>query len=259
MTIDYSQAASRNLHKTYFALGRATPGSQCIHEPGFEACLGAFNHPICNFAANLQLDPWVAHRLAELAVSQGVFNVYSLPGDKPNDQSLRDELLVRAGFRRNYGLRQMLFDAKPTGHGVALERAENLHEREIVATFMAGIFFGRHPHDFRRRVAESTLAATELDLYSLSIRGDLTAAVMVARDDEIHGLFNLCVRPAARGQGLGKAIVEEVVKEAYKEGKPVTLQCDEILSPWYEGQGFAVSGAVDVYSLPDERRIAIIK
>ena len=143
-THDLSLAAAENLYRTYFSLGMATPGSKFLKEPGFDACLGNFDHPICNFASRIRLDPWVAHRLVELAVSQGAFNVYSLPGDQPEDVDLRDELLIRAGFRKSYSLRQLAVEPGPVGDGVPLQKAETLEERREIASFMAGIFFGRH-------------------------------------------------------------------------------------------------------------------
>lgn len=255
---DLSIVASQNLRKTYFALGRSTPGSKIVSEPGFEACLGNFEHPICNFATGLSLDPWVAHRLAEIAVAKRVFTVYSLPGDLPVDPVVRDELLTRTGFRKSYSLRQMVAEPGQIGQGTPLHKAESLAERREIATFMAGIFFGRHSATFRRRVAEATLAATELDLYSVKVRDELIAAVMVVEDERITGLFNLCVKVSYQGKGWGAAIVNEVLKMAFEAGKPVTLQCDEVLSAWYEHLGFRRSGLVDVYSLPEERRVAIM-
>ncbi len=250
--------ASGNLHRTYFALGKATPGSRFTKEIGFDACLGNFDHPICNFASGIKLDPWVAHRLAELAYSRGAFNVYSLPGDTPEDAGLREELLMRAGFRKSYSLRQMVAEPGPTAEGVPLTKAATPPERQEIATFMAAQFFGRHSANFRRRVSDATQSATELDLYSVRPREELIAAVMVVEDPEIVGLYNLCVKAHAQGRGWGKSIVSEVMRGAFATGKPVTLQCDELLSPWYEGLGFRRIGSVDVYALPDERRIAIM-
>jgi len=257
-TQDLSLAAAENLHRTYFALGMATPGSKLIHEAGFDACIGNFDHPICNFASRIKVDPWVAHRLLELALSQGAFNIYSLAGDLPEDIHLRDELLVRAGFRKSYGLRQLAAEPGPVGEGVPMEKAESMEQRRDIATFMASLFFGRHSSNFRRRVAEATMAATELDLYSIRPRDETIAAVMVAEDEQIVGLFNLCVKTHAQGRGWGKAIVAEVMRKAFEKNKPVTLQCDELLSPWYESLGFRRIGSVDVYALPDERRVAIM-
>ena len=111
MTADEVQiGASENLLRTYFCLGLAIPNTTVIQETGFRACLGEFDHPICNFGADLRLDPWSAKQLASLASSRKCFNVYSLPGDSPKHVA---ELLRRCDFRISYRLIQMV--AEPVG------------------------------------------------------------------------------------------------------------------------------------------------
>lgn len=249
---------ARNLLRTYFALGNATPGSTVTQEVGFDLCTGSFDHPICNFAANVNLDPWTANRLAEIALGKQHFNIYSLPGDMPGAREVRDEILARAGFRRIYSLRQMVWEPSPIESQCVPEPAVSTDDRSRVASFMASQFFSRHSSNFRRRVADATVAAEELDLYSLGKRTDPIAAVMVAEDDALIGLFNLCVKPGNQNRGIGASLVSAIQAMAYGKGKPVGLQCEESLVTWYESQGFCANGYVDVYALPDERRIAII-
>src|SRR5690242_4103399 len=103
-----TSAASENLKFTYFELGKSA-NSKILQEPGFAACLGEFDHPICNFAAGLDLDRYSASRLARVALDRSQFNVYATPIDKPQNVG---ELLIREGFQRNYRLVQMV--AGPT-------------------------------------------------------------------------------------------------------------------------------------------------
>jgi GNAT superfamily N-acetyltransferase len=249
---------ARNLLRTYFALGKASPGAVISRGAGFELCSGAFDHPICNFAANLTLDPWAANRLVEIAIARQHFNVYSLPGDQPASRDVREEILLRAGFRRVYSLRQMVCQKAPSVGGCELVLAEGQAERFQVASFMAAQFFGRHSSSFRRRVADATAGALELDLYSVSMRDGPTAAVMVSEDTDIFGLFNLCVKPGNQNRGIGASLVSAVQEMAYGKGKPVGLQCEEALVSWYENLGFVANGFVDVYNLPEDRRIDIM-
>jgi ribosomal protein S18 acetylase RimI-like enzyme len=259
MTVaDLSLAGSRNLLRTYFALGMSSPGSSHLDEPGFEACLGNFDHPICNFAARIQLDPWVANRLIEIALERRSFNVYSIPGDIPSTREVRDEMLVRSGFKRSYSLQQMFWTPRRPRDNFALTVEELDAQRHEVAMFMANQFFARHSANFRRRVGEATYAAPGLRLFSMRQKGELVASLMLVEDDEVLGLFNLCVKPKLQGRGWGRSIVAEVQQRAYENGKHISLQCDETLSAWYESQGFVRAGWVDVYSLSDERRVAII-
>src|SRR5580692_6503199 len=100
MTREEIQAgASENLLRTYFSLGLAIPNSTTVEEEGYIACLGEFEHPICNFAAGLRLDPWSAKQLATLAATRKSFNVYAVPGDSPPHLA---ELLRRCDFRISY-------------------------------------------------------------------------------------------------------------------------------------------------------------
>lgn len=253
-----SVAGSDNLLRTYFSLGAASPGSVISKQEGFDACVGNFDHPICNFAGRLTLDPWAANRLVELSIERRFFSVYSVPGDTPSSREVRDELLVRAGFQRNYSLQQMYWEPRPVDGGVGLQQATTLADRQAIAMFMANQFFGRHSASFRRRVADATSGAMELDLYGVYHRFDLIAAVMLVEDDQVLGLFNLCVKSNLQNRGWGRKIVAETQRRAYDMDKYVSLQCDETLNTWYEGQGFESCDWVDVYGLSDKRRLAII-
>lgn len=255
---DYSVAGAENLFRTYFALGLATPGAKYVQEPGYDLCLGNVDHPVCNFAGRVKLDPWVANQLVEIAIERRAFNVYSAPGNSPDNRELRDEILVRAGFQRSYCLRQMLWDSKPVQLPIDLQFAETASERREVANFMSNQFFSRHSNIFRRRVADATVHASQLGLYTVRNRGDIIAALMLSDDTNVTGLFNLCVKPHEQSRGFGGAIVSEVCRRAYENGRVVSLQCDDTLAPWYERQGFIRSGWVDVYGLSDQRRVAII-
>lgn len=255
---DLSVAGSTNLLRTYFSLGAASPGSVISKQEGFDACVGNFDHPICNFAGHLKLDPWAANRIVDLAIERRFFSVYSVPGDSPSSREVRDEILVRAGFHRTYSLQQMYWTPRPVQDGVELRLATTLADRQSIAMFMANQFFGRHSASFRRRVADSTSGAVELELYGVYNRFDLVAAVMLVEDDQVLGLFNLCVKSNLQNRGWGRKVVAEAQRRAYEVGKYVSLQCDETLRTWYEAQGFESCDWVDVYGLSDKRRLAII-
>lgn len=255
---DLSVIGSDNLLRTYFSLGTASPGSVISRQEGFDACIGNFDHPICNFAGRLTLDPWAANRLVDLAIERRFFTVYSVPGDSPGTRDVRNEILVRAGFQRNYSLQQLYWEPQKVSEGVALRLAATVAERNTIAMFMASQFFGRHPASFRRRVADATSGATELELYGVYNRFDLVAAVMLVEDANVLGLFNLCVKASLQSRTWGSKVVAEVQQRAYDKGKFISLQCDETLTTWYERQGFERCDWIDVYGLSDKRRLAIM-
>jgi predicted GNAT family N-acyltransferase len=239
-------AAAENLRFTYLQLGLAVPGASVVEEEGFLACVGAFEHPICNFATRLALDPWSARRLRDLAAAHPAFHVYSLEDDHPRHHT---ELLERQGFRIAYRLIQMIAEPDDPGPYPELTAATTIPERQRIAQFMGTQFFSRQATTFRQRVATATAHATELALYELTERSHRVGAVMLCRTGGVVGLYNLCIAAARRGKGLGRGIVAWARAEAAAAGNPVCLQCDARLTGWYEHLGFRRVGNVDVYSL----------
>lgn len=238
--------ASENLHRTYFSLGLAIPKTTLVEDAAFRACLGEFDHPICNFAACLRLDPWSARRLLTMAAGKRSFNVYVVPSDSPKHIA---ELLQRCGFTVSYRLIQMVAEPSGTHIGPHVVMASGLDKRLEIATFMTEQFFARQTTGFRRRVAMATAQGEGLELYELLSYGRTTGAVMLCRGEAVIGLYNLCVAAANRGVGLGKELTAWALSEAHKERKLVTLQCDARLQPWYENLGFRSTGVVEVFTL----------
>ena len=122
------------------------------------------DHPICNFAARLRLDPWAARNLRALASSRSAFSVYSMPGDEPAHLS---ELLERAGFKRSYELIQMISEHPEPGAPVEMRPAKSQSERTAVTKFMCEQFFSRHSDPLRRQIGLATATATGLELQDL--------------------------------------------------------------------------------------------
>lgn len=246
-TLSLERSASQNLIGTYFRLGAATPRAQLWQEDGFRICTGDFEHPICNFAADLRLTPWSARRLVEIAINRPSFNVYVLPGDEPRHVR---ELLQSAGFRLGHCLVQMSAEPKYRPTSVSLKEAACPNERARVARFMVEQFFGRQPNLFRRRVADTTCAASELPLYTIEERGRILAAVMLSDEGNVVGMYNLCVSASLRGKGWGSELVHSVLNLAAARGKAVVLQCEPGLQSWYSNLTFSAIGDVAIHSLP---------
>jgi len=249
--LEIQRGSSANLCQTYFSLGLAVPNSTKIAEEGFQACLGEFEHPICNFAVGLKLDPWSTKQLGSIAAKKRAFNVYALPGDTPEHLG---ELLHRSNFRVNYRLAQLVAEPIPKHRGPEMIIAESPVRRYEVARFMTEQFFSRQTEGFRKRVAQATADATELELHELIESNQRAGAVMLCHSAGVVGIYNLCVASARRGFGLGKELTRWALSTAFDSGKLVTLQCDARLKPWYEEQGFCQTGTVEVYTLSKSGR-----
>jgi GNAT superfamily N-acetyltransferase len=254
-TEELQVAASKNLIQTYIRLGMATPSATWSREEGFDLCLGDLDHPICNFAADLNLDPWSARRLATIAQSRPCFNVYVTTGDKPE---YLDELLSSAGFLKAYRLVELV--AQPTDEESHDSMEPCTPELRLpVACFMVDQFFAQRSYEFRVAIAKATALAPGVELFYAGDPSRFVSAVMLSDSDEMLGCYNLCVAPASRGRGIGSSMVRWVVSEAGKRGKPVTMQCEPHLEGWYNSLGFERCGWLNVYQLPKSPTSDIIE
>lgn len=248
-------AAAENLKYTYFELGRSA-NSRIWKEPGFHACVGDFDHPICNFAAGLDLDRHTANRLARVALDRPSFNVYATPMDKPQNVG---DLLVREGFQRNYRLVQLVAAPKASEPKNSLSRASTHYDRMQIALFMVDQFFTKQGIPFRQQVAEATARSTALELLAMRRDGRILGAAMVCFNETMAGVYNVCVDASLRGLGIGSSIMREILSVSSVKGAHATLQCDPKLESWYSGLGFCRAGEVDVYSLPKANGFAIMQ
>jgi GNAT superfamily N-acetyltransferase len=240
------QAAAANLRRTYLTLGLAVEGARLEREEGFTACVGSLAHPVCNFALELDLQPWSAARLRDLAWARGQFHVYAQGDDRP---AHRQELLERQAFRLAYRLVHMASPPRDPGAFPALRPVVTADDRHGLATFMGAQFSVRQPAVYRAEIARATASATDLDLFELVDRGSRVGGVMVCADARTVGVYNLCVAASKRGRGYGRSIVAWAQAYALQLGCGVSLQCDAGLATWYETQGFERVGVVNVYAL----------
>lgn len=248
-------AASANLKHTYFELGRASAHSKVWSEDGFEACIGEFEHPICNFAAGLDLDRNSAFRLAQVASERNSFNVYATPTDRP--ASLGD-LLLREGFQRTYRMVQMAAEPEKIEPKGVLQRAATRFDRKQVALFMVDQFYTKQTRPFRDGVAEATANALSLELLAMRRDGKVLGAAMVCVNGGMAGVYNVCVDASLRGLGIGSTIMKEILAVSSVKGVAATLQCDSKLESWYGNLGFRRTGEIEVYALPKSAGFAIM-
>ncbi len=240
-------AACENLKSTYFELGKAASASRTWQETGFNACIGDFAHPICNFAAGLNLDFVSAGRLADLAVSRPCFHIYNMLSDVPSDCG---QLLEQAGFHKSYTMDQMIgygVEAAPVGN---LVRSVSYSERRETSLFMVEQFFARQEMSLRRKIAEATARAMSLELLEYRKGNQVLGAVMISLSGGMAGIYNLCVEGGNRNLGIGSKIVLEILAVCGSKGLNATLQCEPRLQSWYGKLGFRRCGCVQVFSFP---------
>jgi len=248
MTLDsLTTAASENLTYTYFELGRSVARSKVWKEDGFRACAGEIEHPICNFAADLNLNGASAGRLARIALDRPVFNVYATPLDRPDHAG---DLLAKEGFCLSYRLSQLIADPDETPAKNLLVRAKTRYDRGQIALFMVDQFYSRQGQTFRQQVADATANASSLELLAMKRDGRLLGAAMICFAAGMAGVYNVCVDSSLRGLGIGTAMIREILAVCGTRRVPATLQCESKLEPWYRSIGFRRVGEIDVYALP---------
>lgn len=248
------EAVTHNLLHTYVELGRSTTGSRVWKERGFHACTGELDHPICNFAVDLELNEGIASRLRQVAAQRRCFSLYTVP---PIDQERHSEILHAEGFALSHKLQIMIAETASAEATTLLEASE-VPDRRRVADFMVDQFFHKQPTPFKRGISEATARSTSLKLFKAEWNNRVAGAVMVSEHANIFGIYNLCVAPQFRSCGWGASIVRSIVEIARSKNCGVTLQCVPNLAPWYGSLGFREVGEVSVYGLFRFKEIDII-
>lgn len=244
-----------NLVHTYMELGRCTKGAHVWKEIGFKACTGTLDHPICNFAVDVDFTEDVVARLKVIAADRKCFNIYAMP---PRDTPRSHQMMEEEGFALSHRLKLMV--AQPARcESVDLVETSQPNDRRKVAEFMMDQFFHRQPTSFRRGIAEATASATCLKLFKAEWNKKAAGAVMISEHARMLGIYNLCVAPPFRRRGWGTAIVKSVVEKARSQGYGVTLQCEPGLAAWYVSLGFQEVGSVSVYGLYRFKEIDIMR
>lgn len=237
-----------NALATYLGLVGAVDGSVVTRPRGFTLVRGPGPFSFCNFAAGFERDGDVLDDLVENAEDCFGFYVFVMTGDEPSDLAVR---LEGRGFERRHTLVGMHSDAAPVPDLPGARVVTTQPERRKVAGFMAQQFFWRMPREARDAIAAAT-AASPHAIWSVGDPGAPEAAVMLVEDGAAVGLFNLCVRPELRRKGLGASVVRAVQAAAASAGKPVVLQCEPELEPWYGALGFETVGTVEAFTLSQE-------
>lgn len=238
-----------NALATYLGLVGSVNGSVVTRPHGFTLVRGPGMFSFCNFAAGFSLGQddvdAALSTLVESAEDCFGFYVFVMTGDKPGD--LVDRLVAK-GFEQRHSLVGMVSDTVPELPDLVAQAVTSHEDRRKVAGFMARQFFWRMPREAREAIAAAT-AASPHTIWTVGPVDEPDAAVMLVEDSDAVGLFNLCVRPELRRKGLGARVVRAVQGTAAGRKKPVALQCEAELAPWYKSLGFEAVGTVEAFTL----------
>lgn len=197
--------------------------------------------PFCNFAIGFDGDREDARSLREMLRAYPMQRVFLMTGDQPTGLF---EIVIGSGFAYGNRLSMMAHDGDRL-EGEVLE-PEKAADRLEAADFIGRSFFGGPDSQFKLWVVEATVRSG-YDLWVIRSKGDIIAAAMTADEPGTLGLYNLCVLPSYRRQGIGSGIVRFLTKIADFSGKLFTLQCESALSEWYHALQFIKVGEVTSY------------
>ncbi len=238
-----------NALATYLGLVGSVEGAVVTRPMGFTLVRGPGYFSFCNFAAGFDVQGNDVEGAIELLREQAEdcfgFYVFAMSGDTPADLI---EILEARGFERRQQLVGMASADLPQHKEIGAKVVTDPAERKLVSSFMAKQFFWRMPREARDAIAVST-AASSHTVWSVGPAAEPDAAVMLVEQERSVGLFNLCVRPELRRNGLGSDLVRGVQVAASKSGRPVVLQCEPELADWYKYLGFEAVGTVDALTL----------
>ncbi len=254
------RASRENVVETYIGLAAPVAGCQIERGARCSMCTGPSEFSFCNFAAGFNLADDRAEALRQLEAIRAQiahprnFWAFLITGDRP--QGL-PALLDKAGFAPRHSLVEMAWRPAFVPDGAPLTLATTPEDRIAVAEFMTLQFFWRMAPSSRRRIAEAT-AGSPHELYRVGPQDRCRAGVMLCRTAGAVGLYNLCVEEKDRGRGMGSSVVRSVKRMAAADGKPVVLQCEPALVPWYIDQGFEEIGTVTAYCVVSTSRSDIL-
>lgn len=228
---------------TYTSLGACAPNAKVESIGGATVVRSSIRHPIGNFAIDFR-GTGLPDEIVNEALDRPHFRLFFLPGDEPLDVEGKADT---AGLRLRYDLVGMALK-EPQAGSATIEEAETPDALKRVTTFITDTFFWRSPLKSRNALAQIMAAAhpNHRFFFEEDKKGILSAGTLTL-DDEVIGLYNLCVRGDARSRGVGSSFTAELGRLARKSSEHVTLLCDVDMIPWYSRQGYVQVGSLKAF------------
>lgn len=234
----------------YLSLAEQARSARVVRTDSMWTVESAIDHPVGNLAIRLSVSNEDIRDLARIARSNPNFRVHVLPGDRPFSLGAH---LENEGLRQVYELSILTIDERPPAAGV-LVRCPDTEVAHLCA-FIIDNFLWTSPASLRAEVAAvCARAANERTRFFRVDRGGQTVgAGCLIEASGVTGLYNICVSPGERGQGLGTKIVADLCAFA-PEDQPILLLSEQELVPWYRSMGFREIGRSAVYASPRAHR-----
>lgn len=246
------RAGRASVLDTYTALARHTSGARLTETSEMVFCEGPKDISYCNFVAGFNWAGDHDRRLEALknrCLVRPDTSVFAISGDEPRDlpEMLAERGWLLAGALVQLGAR----DFSPCQSKGDYELVQAVGDaRRTVAAFMARQFFQRSSAELRSKVVDAT-ASCGLELWRYGPESGPIGAVMLNRQPDSLGIYNLCVDEPRRGQGHGADLMAWIQGLAQEAALPLVLQCDFRLQEWYGQFGFQQFGEVQCWRAPN--------
>ncbi|MDX2065814.1 MAG: GNAT family N-acetyltransferase [Fimbriimonadaceae bacterium] len=250
MSLPELSLPGRNLWQTtprLAAAAGATVGSgRTPSGMSYVQAVGDLSHPIANYL--MVATDGAPHDWGAIEAAQGYLYVLLRPGSSLST-AWREQAHARR-WMRLYRLAQMVHP-EPTRTALAWPEVE----RSDAVRLMMETFFGRHATEDQAAIAGCYQRVNMPMVGTVDSLG-LAAAAMVSPTEESVGIYNLCVPASRRRLGHGGSLVKLILQAS--GGRPVTLQCEPSLVPWYERFGFRSVDFVEIYAMRPKDKAKVL-
>lgn len=237
-----------NFVDSYLSLAHAVESTQVTRGHNCTVVRSPIAHALGNFAICPTLDRSSAFDVWRLSQDATVFQVYV-----PVEESVEQQLLLERGFQYQQSLELMVLAGPAPAPDTSLCVLEvEPHMRPGVAEFMTGIFFKQQNGSERERTAQ-VIGSASLKMYGawdpfvVKTVGTMIGAMSVNMLADSIGIYNLCVRSAQQRHKIGSSMVTKFAGLRFVQGRPLVLQCNESLLPFYTRLGFQSVGRVEIF------------
>ncbi len=215
--------------------------------------IAIFSHPelgtglnfVCRVRSNTAAAEKLADELTEWLAARGVAPHFRVsPLTQP---STFVQILERRGFDRTERETQMVLAGPdvepPTNPRVAVERAQ-LSDLTLWVAIQHRAFGGSdEPSPLTMQIARTSAIAGNSTPYLARLEGQAVGAGVLLEWAGALGIYGVAVEERARGQGVGTAMVRQMMRDTQARGNmPLCLQVEtgEKTQRWYERLGFRV-------------------
>ena len=236
----------QNLVSSYLKIAMEFPDSEQIQVGRFVGCRNKMDHPITNFLIGRSEH---AGQLVDgdLDFSEHAYlYVVGQEGELPVLENVYE-------WGNVYNLDCLIFN-KPDVLDLAYQTPEpptSQSQRQAVAQFIVGQFFPSYRMEMRSQIVDGLVACADFEFYGLfqAPFSHIAAALMLFpdADSQTLGIYCLCVEPSRRRRGVGSHLVRFALNEAAKRSLLPVLQCNPLLTSWYQTKGFELVDSVRVF------------